>query len=249
MITIEKKETASTSTSSQALGMTLPLHAACSRAGKTGWAGEKRKIGWKKLLSPSPSSLPSFFLSLRCLFRATFQRRSLNFKRKALGMYEFSTILATLNNSSRGHHTWFFFFFVLKMNRIKLSYWAQESTEYIGFKPLLHCAPASTNNGTRWRVDGQFHKNYRDFSLTPILDSSQTRISASSRLRKLCKRPRLTQGYTDKPKSNPRTHSEYKRSWNKITKRVKKRFKFEAPRPPRAGTTTKKIKNKNYIHQ
>ena len=100
---------------------------------KTGWVGEKRKIGWKKLLSPSPSSLPSFFLSLRCLFRATFQRRSLNFQRKALGMYEFSTILATLNNSSRGHHTWFFFFFVLKMNRIKLSYWAQENTEYIGF--------------------------------------------------------------------------------------------------------------------
>ena len=41
----ETKETASTSTSSQALGTTLPLHAACSRAGKTGWVGEKRKIG------------------------------------------------------------------------------------------------------------------------------------------------------------------------------------------------------------
>ena len=98
-----------------------------------------------------------------------------------------------------------------------------------------------------WTVSQKLQRH--DFSLTPNLDSSQTRISASSRLRKLCKRPRLTRGYTDKPKSNPRTHSEYKRSWNKITKRVKKRFKFEAPRPPRAGTTTKKIKNKNYIHQ
>ena len=74
--------------------------------------GGKNRVGrgkkgdsMKKFLSPSPSSLPSFFLSLRCLFRATFQRRSLSFQRKALGMYEFSTILATLNNSSRGHHT------------------------------------------------------------------------------------------------------------------------------------------------
>lgn len=90
-----------------------------------------------------------------------------------------------------------------------------------------------------WTVSQKLQRH--DFSLTPILDSSQTRISASSRHQlKLCKRPRLTRGYTDKPKSNPRTHSEYKRSWNKITKRVKKRFKFEAPRPPRAGTTTKK---------
>lgn len=55
--------------------------------------GRKNRVGrrkkgdrMKKLLSPSPSNLPYFFLSLRFLFRATFQPRPQDFKTNALGM-------------------------------------------------------------------------------------------------------------------------------------------------------------------